>query len=123
MRWLRSASFALMFAVLFTTQKIHLTTIKHSFYQVNVSLNLRNIFEVNEKAQYITLETSIRMFWRDPRLTSMPVEGRDFVTINGHDIRHFWVPDIFIDQAIKLREPTFEVKPASLRVYPDGLLR
>ena len=35
--------------------------------QVNVSMNLRNIFEVNEKSQYISLETSIRMYWVDPR--------------------------------------------------------
>ena len=91
--------------------------------QVNVSLNLRNIFEVNEKAQYITLETSIRMYWRDPRLSSSPKGGRDFVSVNGADIKRFWVPDLFIDQAKSLRSPTFEVKPASLRVYPDGMVR
>jgi len=91
--------------------------------QVNVSLNLRNIFEVNEKAQYITLETSIRMFWRDARLTSNPAAGRDFVTINGDNIKTFWIPDIFIDQAKKLRNPTVEVVPASIRIYPDGMVR
>jgi len=91
--------------------------------QVNVSLNLRNIFEVNEKAQYITLETSIRMFWRDPRITSKPAEGRDFVNINGANIQSFWIPDVFIDQAKKLRIPNIEIRPASIRVYPDGLIR
>ena len=70
------------------------------FVQVNVSLNLRNIFEVNEKAQYITLETSIRMYWVDPRLSSKPQEDRDFVSVNGADIKKFWVPDLFIDQVV-----------------------
>jgi len=91
--------------------------------QVNVSMNLRNIFEVNEKSQYISLETSIRMYWVDPRLSSVPSEGREFSSVNGPDIKKFWVPDLFIDQAKALRSPTFEVKPASLRVFPDGTIR
>ena len=43
------------------------------YFQVNVSLNLRNIFEVNEKAQYITLETSLRMYWKDERIQGIPI--------------------------------------------------
>merc|ERR550539_1685427 len=71
--------------------------------QVNVSLNLRNIFEVNEKAQYITMETSIRMYWRDGRIRSKPKlnSGVEFVSLNGDQIHRFWIPDIFIDQAVK----------------------
>lgn len=92
---------------------------------VNVSLNVRNIFEVNEKAQYITLETSIRMIWIDKRVRSNPKpnSGVDFVSINGDQIHKFWVPDIFIDQAVKTRNPKVHVMPATLRVFPNGLIR
>jgi len=90
---------------------------------VNVSLNLRNIFEVNEKAQYLSLETSLRMFWKDERISSVPIGGNDFVIVNGKAIDNFWIPDVFIDQAKSLRSPTFLVKPATIRVYPDGTIR
>ena len=60
--------------------------------QVNVSLNLRNIFEVNEKAQYLSLETSLRMFWKDERLTSVPIGDNEFVIVNGKAIEKFWIP-------------------------------
>ena len=60
--------------------------------QVNVSLNLRNIFEVNEKAQYVNLETSLRMFWKDERLTSVPIGDNEFVIVNGKAIEKFWIP-------------------------------
>ena len=94
-----------------------------SFFQVNVSLNLRNIFEVNEKAQYITLETSLRMYWKDDRITGVPMGGNDFVTVNGKEIAQFWIPDIFIDQAKALRTPNFYVNPSTIRVYPDSTIR
>ncbi|CAB4064718.1 RAE1 [Lepeophtheirus salmonis] len=41
---------------------------KGSPLHVNISINLRNIFEVNEKLSLITVETSIRMIWQDPRI-------------------------------------------------------
>ena len=62
------------------------------YLQVNVSLNLRNIFEVNEKAQYLSLETSLRMFWKDERLTSVPIGDNEFVILNGKAIDKFWIP-------------------------------
>ena len=81
--------------------------------------------EVNEKAQYITLETSIRMYWVDTRLSSKPKHnsGVDFVSLNGADINRFWIPDIFIDQAKSTRTPSVQIKPATLRVYPNGVVR
>ena len=62
------------------------------YFQVNVSLNLRNIFEVNEKAQYISLETSLRMYWKDERITGVPLGNEEFVNVNGKAIDQFWIP-------------------------------
>ena len=36
---------------------------------VEFSINLRNVLGVNEKEQLISLETSLRMFWKDPRIS------------------------------------------------------
>ena len=41
----------------------------------------------------------------------------EYVTINPRLGKYFWIPDVFIDQAKQVREPTFHVLPASLRVY------
>ena len=58
---------------------------------VNFSINLRNVLGVNEKEQLISLETSLRMFWKDPRvrLRSRALERagaeeqqRDYITLN-----------------------------------------
>ena len=35
----------------------------------------------------------------------------------------FFISDVFIDQAKALRSPTFLVKPATIRVYPDHTIR
>ena len=101
----------------------HVTFHLSSYFQVNVSLNLRNIFEVNEKAQYITLETSLRMYWIDERIQGVPIGGNDFVNVNGKEIDNFWIPDVFIDQAKALRVPNFYVNPSTIRVYADGTIR
>ena len=52
---------------------------------VNFSVNLRNILGVNEKDQYISLETSLRMHWRDTRVkvdNSLLPADKDYVTLN-----------------------------------------
>lgn len=69
------------------------------------------------------MEISIRMNWYDKRIRLSEHalahlhDDEDFLTLNPRLGRHFWIPDIFIDQAKDLREPTFHVLPASLRVH------
>ena len=55
--------------------------------------------EVDEKAQFLSLETTLRMYWRDERINGNPLGGEEFVNVNGKAIDLFWVPDIFIDHA------------------------
>ena len=90
---------------------------------INFTVNLRNILEVNEVAQLISLETSIRMYWKDWRVYADLKDGEEFITLNPNAAKHFWIPDIFIDRSKNVRIPTYYVKPASLRVYRDQILR
>lgn len=34
---------------------------------VDFSINVRNVLGVNEREQILSMETSLRMYWRDPR--------------------------------------------------------
>merc|ERR1719273_1065961 len=90
---------------------------------VNFTINLRNILEVNEVAQLISMETSIRMFWKDWRVQPELENGKEYITLNPISAKHFWIPDIFIDQSKDVRVPNYYVKPASLRIYADQTLR
>ena len=90
---------------------------------VNFTINLRNILEVNEVAQLLSMETSIRMFWKDWRVRADLDEGKDYLTLNPTAAKHFWIPDIFIDRSKSVRVPRYYVKPASLRIYDDQTLR
>ena len=80
---------------------------------VNFTINLRNILEVNEVAQLISMETSIRMFWIDYRVRAELEEDKEYLTLNPKAAEHFWIPDIFIDRSKNVRVPTYHVKPAS----------
>ena len=39
-----------------------------SVLRVNFSINLRNVLEVNEVAETVSVETTVRMFWYDSRV-------------------------------------------------------
>jgi hypothetical protein len=87
--------------------------------------------------QVVTIEMTIRMMWIDERIkikekirsdgSNETIGSSDdddddddepeYVTINPRLAKYFWIPDVFIDQAKQLREATFHVLPASLRVY------
>ena len=81
---------------------------------------------MNEIAQIVTVEISIRMHWVDPRikLSRAVLDELDldeeYAMLNPRLAKNLWIPDIFVDEAKELREPTFHVLPASLRVYRLG---
>jgi len=96
---------------------------------IEASINLRNILDVAEKEQIVSLETTLRLYWKDERikpaantLDSEDLIGR-YITLNPSQAEKFWMPDVFIDQAKALRIPTYYTKPASLRVYNDSTIR
>ena len=94
---------------------------------VDFQINLRNVLEVNEVSQICTLETTIRMFWLDERVSLRPElqdnKEIDYITLNPKSADNFWIPDIFVDQAKALRIPTYFVRPASIRVYKNSKIR
>ena len=97
--------------------------------QLSSSINLRNILNVDEKKQEISVEITFRLYWTDSRiepiqkyLSGSDVRGR-YIPLASTSGECFWMPDIFIDQAIKLRTPTYYTKPASLRIYQSRMLR
>ena len=81
----------------------------------------------------VTIEMTIRMMWFDTRAKMKEPKEMfnnqsemmdrklkpkpEYVTINPRLGKYFWIPDVFIDQAKQVREPTFHVLPASLRIY------
>ena len=94
---------------------------------VDFQINLRNLLEVNEVTQICTLETTIRMFWLDQRVSIRPEileqNNTEYITLNPKSAHNFWIPDIFVDQAKALRIPTYFVRPASIRVYNNSRIR
>merc|ERR1719410_231215 len=55
---------------------------------IQASINLRNILDVAEKEQIISLETTLRLYWKDTRVKPLEkyLEGEDqtgqYVTLN-----------------------------------------
>lgn len=96
---------------------------------IQASINLRNILEVREKEQLVSLETTLRLYWKDPRVRPQEscLEGEDafgrYVGLNPRKADDIWMPDVFIDQAKAIRMPTYYTKPASVRVYNDSTIR
>jgi len=96
---------------------------------LNASINLRNILDVDEKAQLVSLETTLRFYWIDKRIKPKEkyLESWDkfgnYTTLNPSFAKILWMPDVFIDQAKALRIPTYYIQPASIRVYNHSLIR
>ena len=99
---------------------------------VKASLNLRNIISVSEIEQRISLETTLRLFWKDPRITfhkdSSPTakfdsRGFPYVLLPARKADTIWVPDIFLDQAVNIRNPKILGQASSIRIHNDSSIR
>jgi len=96
---------------------------------VSSSINVRNILDISETKQQVSLETTLRFYWKDFRLVPhlKYLQANDsfgrYVNLHPRIAKTMWMPDIFIDQAINLRQPTYFTQPASVRLYENSLIR
>ena len=65
---------------------------------MNVSVNFKNIVEVDETKKLITVDLSLWLEWADTRVKGLPKDDQEYVTVFGNAVDLFWIPDIFIDQ-------------------------
>ena len=64
----------------------------------------------------ISVETSLRMTWRDPRL-NVSINGgfpKEFIMFSQDVMKYIWVPDVYIDGIQELRSPAYKVKTFAL---------
>ena len=76
---------------------------------------------MDEPAQLITVETSLRMTWRDPRLTvRIPsYSPTNYVFFRSDVTKHIWFPDVYIDGKCNKVSVMF-FKTFSLDIYSGG---
>ncbi|XP_023335147.1 glutamate-gated chloride channel isoform X2 [Eurytemora carolleeae] len=94
--------------------------------RVLFSINLRNVLGVDEIGERVSLETTLRMYWKDRRLKirdEFLPSINNYLHLDNRFANHIWIPDIFIDQAISLRQPKLHLTPISLRIYKNSTLR
>eukprot|EP00091_Calanus_sinicus_P008136 TRINITY_DN1976_c0_g1_i4.p1 TRINITY_DN1976_c0_g1~~TRINITY_DN1976_c0_g1_i4.p1 ORF type:complete len:263 (-),score=92.76 TRINITY_DN1976_c0_g1_i4:362-1150(-) len=94
--------------------------------QVRGQMNLRNILDVSESKQLISLETSLTFMWKDTRITTKLDrldKNKNYMILSPRTEKEFWMPDMFIDQAKAIRKPKYLIEPASIRLYSDSTIR
>jgi len=109
--------------------------------QVKVSVNLRNIIKVDDKEQTISLEIELRLYWNDSRVMMVKdktmknkMTGECIPRDKGHgnlcyaeksreEVDMFWLPDLFVDEAITVRHPFYKIPTESVYVYEDRSIR
>ena len=69
------------------------------------------MLNVDEPAQLITVETSLRMTWQDRRLKVILPEDSptNYIRFGSEVTRHIWFPDVYIDGIQELRKPAYKV--------------
>ena len=95
---------------------------------IKASWNLRSILDVNEAKQTMSLDATFRFTWKDTRVKGIMENDEEYVMINpDHKVTNIlnqiWMPDIFIDQAIKIGTENLYLTPSSIRIYPDHTIR
>ena len=94
--------------------------------QVRGQMNLRNILDVSESKQLISLETTLTFVWKDTRITpklDRLDRNKNYMILSPRHEKEFWMPDMFIDQAKAIRKPKYLIEPASIRLYSDSTIR
>ena len=94
--------------------------------QVRGQMNLRNIMDVSESKQLISLETTLTFIWQDTRIVPNQDKldkKKDYMILSPKSEAIFWMPDVIIDQAKEIRKPKYLIEPVSIRLYNDSTIR
>ena len=100
--------------------------------QIWASLNLRNIINLSQSNQMISIEASLNLFWYDNRIKVNIdlLHGKDdhgtYLTLNDDNARAFWTPDLYIDGVRNMRGPKkvkYFTAPISWRLYSSKLAK
>jgi len=92
---------------------------------VIASVNLRSIFEVDEVAQSVTVDTTLRFKWKDDRITvnlSALATDKDYIYVDSNVTNQIWIPDIIIDKTKSIRSPSLVKGASSIRLYKDSTI-
>jgi len=98
---------------------------------LKVVITVRNIIAINEIRQEITIEASLKLFWKDKRIkireSVTEFDGEDehgnYIQMDSTFSKDIWIPDIFIDQSTATRVSSFHTIPSSIRVYDNSMVR
>ena len=71
----------------------------------------RNVLKVDEPSQLLTVETSLRMTWKDSRLAiRLPGDyPTSYIRFGNNVMSYIWIPDVYIDGVQDLRSPAYKV--------------
>ena len=71
----------------------------------------RNVLKVDEPSQLLTVETSLRMTWKDSRLAIiLPGDyPTSYIRFGNNVMSYIWIPDVYIDGVQDLRSPAYKV--------------
>ncbi|XP_050695704.1 gamma-aminobutyric acid receptor subunit rho-3-like [Eriocheir sinensis] len=94
---------------------------------VSFSAKVRDLLSVDEENMDFTLEWYLRMYWQDTRLNPPnPAQMNDslpWFNVDPAHTKRLWMPTVYIDHVKDISVPAFLVKPHSLRITSDKLLR
>jgi len=98
---------------------------------LKVVITVRNIIAINEASQEISIEASLKLFWKDERIkirdSITEFDGDDehgnYIQMDSRFSKDIWIPDIFIDQSTMTRVSSFHTIPSSIRVYDNSMVR
>uniref|UniRef100_A0A1Y1NHW9 Uncharacterized protein n=2 Tax=Photinus pyralis TaxID=7054 RepID=A0A1Y1NHW9_PHOPY len=86
--------------------------------EVEATLYVLNIDEINELKGEITLRMYFRQYWKDYRLKYLPNPLFEYVLINNDDA--IWVPDTFFPSEKKSRSFDSLRPNVLIKIFPDG---
>ena len=78
-------------------------------------MNLREVLEINEKSQSVTMLLQFSMMWPDPRLRpSNSTNDNQIITNINHQMENVWIPELFFSNSARI-EKVKGVKDNSLK--------
>ncbi|XP_042892955.1 gamma-aminobutyric acid receptor subunit delta-like [Penaeus japonicus] len=89
---------------------------------VEISWNIKGVYEVNFREMSVLLAMYFRMQWREPRLKGAEANGGAAVPLHSQFLERLWLPDLYIHEARDITSYKMVEKVEGLYLTPPDTI-
>ena len=89
--------------ICYASKEYHSNTPSPSPISVNATVDIREVVDISESKQTLTLLINFEVMWSDTRISKTNISNHAPIDISDH-IRNLWIPEMYFSNSVRIEK-------------------